>query len=264
MSTTTASSLAFPSPANASCRWVAFLFLCLLVLSDAFTSPNDVPLNHNPAPSLPGTPSAGVPQKTASSSSLTPSQILRQNWVEKSVNYYSKVMREERRRSMGQEIEFGSEEDLRLATKHYFALQKIKEGRHRHAEIIYRQIIEGLLQELQDEPAECDHSKLAVTTLLLALHCQRMGELKKARSVFLTFFRVAVVEHDEEDGVECACSAKVLGAYALFEFKQGNAFKSLEIAKKAAQYDDTLSAVLNWKQFRDVELRRSQQKVASR
>ena len=51
---------------------------------------------------------------------------------------------------MGQEFEFGSEEDLRLATKHYFALQKIKEGRHRHAEIIYRQIIEGFAaSELQ-------------------------------------------------------------------------------------------------------------------
>jgi tetratricopeptide (TPR) repeat protein len=230
---------------------VSLLFLGSAAISSAFSSPSDLPLNHDPA-------SCGSLSRKSDAPPLSPSEQLRQNWVEKSVNYYAKVMREERRRSMGQEVlDLGSEEDLQLATKHYFALQKIKGGQHRHAEMIYRRIIDDRLRE--DDDDACDHSKLAVTTLLLALHCQRMGEYKKARSVFLTFFRVAIVENDTEDAIdECACSAKVLGAYALFEFKQGNTFKSLEIAKKAVQYDNTLSAVLNWKQFRDVELKLSQ------
>jgi hypothetical protein len=184
----------------------------------------------------------------------------RQQWIDRSVDYYSKVMREERRRDIGQiaNEEFGSDEyqaDFRaLAKKHYFALRKIKDGKHRHAEHIYRRIIEEIMSE--EEDGQCDHAKLAVTTLLLALHCQRMGDVKKTRSVFLKFFRIVVVNSDDED-MECACSAKVLGAYALFEMKQGNIGKSLEIARKAVAFDQALEPVLHWKQFRDAaELRK--------
>lgn len=101
----------------------------------------------------------------------------------------------------------------------------------------------------------CDHAKLAVTTLLLALHCQRMGDLKKTRSVFLSFFREAVVNSQKDGHSECACSAKVLGAFALFEIKQGNGKKALEIAQKAVEFDSALEPVLNWKQFREVQTR---------
>jgi hypothetical protein len=142
----------------------------------------------------------------------------------------------------------------RLAKKHYFALRKIKDGQHRHAEFIYRRIIHEIMNEEQD--GHCDHAKLAVTTLLLALHCQRMGEVKKTRSVFLNFVRVVVLDGGED--LECACSAKVLGAYALFEMKQGNVKKSLEIARKAVQFDQTLKPVLRWKQFREAEQRNEQ------
>jgi hypothetical protein len=212
------------------------LAACAFHSSWAFTSPSDIPGVTNHADKL------------------------RQQWIEKSVDYYSKVMREERRKNMGQisnemfesvqyQQDFGQ-----LATKHYFALRKIKDGQHRHAELIYRRIIDEIMNE--EEDGHCDHAKLAVTTLLLALHCQRMGDLKKARSVFINFFRVVVV-HGEEDLSECACSAKVLGAYALFEMKQGHINKSLEIAQKAVEFDQALEPVLNWKQFRDARARRN-------
>jgi hypothetical protein len=183
---------------------------------------------------------------------------LRKDWVDRSVSYYSKVMREERRRNIGQinPLDHNPEEFARLANKHYFALRKIKDGEYHHAEVIYRRIIREIMNE--EEDGHCDHATLAVTTLLLALHCQRMGDLKKTRSVFLNFFRVAIVENGE-DIKECACSAKVLGAYALFEMKQGNRIKSLQIAQKAVELDEALEPVLQWKQFRDAEERKSMQ-----
>ena len=233
----------------------------------AFTSPND------PIPSTTRIPISSVP---SSSSSITKSpseqyqrlqqQIQRtqrieqerQDWINRSVNYYSKIMREERRKNLGQidpsialSKEYQDEFNL-LANKHYFALRKIKSGKYKHAELIYRKIIHDIMNEKENE--HCDHAKLAVTTLLLALHLQRMGNLKQTRAVFLHFFRVVVIESptSEEENEECACSAKVLGAYALFEMKQGLKLKSLEIAKKAIQFDHTLEPVLQWKQFRDV------------
>lgn len=224
-------------------RWNLLVLAVLAFQSTmccAFTSPSDVPLSMSP-------------EMTSHADQL------RQQWIDKSVDYYSKVMREERRKSMGQisnEVfdSFQYQEGYKvLAKKHYFALRKIKDGKHKHAETIYRRIIDEIMNE--EEDGHCDHAKLAVTTLLLALHCQRMGDLKKARAVFINFFRVAVV-NGEEDLSECACSAKVLGAYALFEMKQGNMKKSLEIAQKAVEFDEALLPVLNWKQFREVRARR--------
>uniref|UniRef100_A0A6V0AQJ4 Uncharacterized protein n=1 Tax=Pseudo-nitzschia australis TaxID=44445 RepID=A0A6V0AQJ4_9STRA len=204
---------------------------------------------------------------------------LRRDWSEKSLSYYSKVMREERRRKMGQidsDIVVSEEyqqEFERLAKKHYFALQKIKAGRYRHAEIIYERIIRDIMQEDKDGQS-CDHAKLAVTTLLLALHCQRMGNMKKTRSVFLNFFRKKVVMNEsrmrndgnirvgniandanERQHEQCACSAKVLGAFALFEMKRGNSVRSLRIAQKAIDFDPSMGPMLEWKQFRDVRMR---------
>jgi hypothetical protein len=195
---------------------------------------------------------------------------VRQEWNERSVSYYSKVMREERRRNMGQidndifDSEQYQQDFERSAQKHYFALRKIKDGQYLHAEIIYKNIIQEIMKEEEDEDGQCDHAKLAVTTLLLALHCQRMGDLKKTRSVFLNFFREVIMSeqrnnvNNDDDGEEkhhkCACSAKVLGAFALFEMKQGNTIKSLEILQKAVEFDPALGPILQWKQFRDVQI----------
>ena len=113
---------------------------------------------------------------------------------------------------------------------------------------IYPRIIDELSQE---EDGQCDHAKLAVTTLLLALLLQRMGDTKGTRSVFLSFFRIVVLEMDEDN--ECACSAKVLQAFALFEMKRGHSLKSLDLATKAIKLDKSLASILKWKQFRDAK-----------
>jgi hypothetical protein len=205
-------------------------------------------------------------QVSVSSSSLRGADEQRKDWIDKSVKYYSTVMRQERRRTLGQAKDWETSEESRnhyilQAKKHYFALRKIKDGKHRHAETIYRRIIDELVQEIEAENGvdndqhACDHAPLAVTTLLLALLMQRMGDTKKTRSVFLNFFRIAVLDAGPDE--ECACSAKVLQAYALFEMKQGNALKSLELVHKAVHLDPTLQPVLQWKQFRDVLERRS-------
>lgn len=175
-------------------------------------------------------------------------------WISRSVDYYSKVMREERRTPENMDQPEYQEQYAILAKKHYFALKKIKTGKLHHAESIYRRIIDELLQE---EDGECDHAKLAVTTLLLALLMQRMGDRKATRAVFLNFFRIAVLNNEE---TECACSAKVLCAYALFEMKQGNAQKSLELVHSAIKFDNTLAPVLQWKQFREAATRSSWQR----
>ena len=181
----------------------------------------------------------------------TQREVERMAWVNSSIDYYTKVLREDRRRNMGQlSLEEGhtQHEFLTLAKKHYFARYKIKNGMPRHAEHIYRRIIDELSQE---EDGQCDHAKLAVTTLLLALLLQRMGDMKGTRSVFLSFFRIVVLEMDEDK--ECACSAKVLQAYALFEMKRGHSLKSLDLATKAIKLDKSLASILQWKQFRDAK-----------
>jgi tetratricopeptide (TPR) repeat protein len=198
---------------------VLFIFLLCHFCVQAFTSPSNLPQ-----------------QASMVLASSVHAEQQRKEWIDKNIL----------------DSEEYQEDFHLLAKKHYFALRKIKNGQYRHAELIYRRIIDAIMHE---EEGHCDHAKLAVTTLLLALHLQRMGDFKKTRSVFLMFFRIVVVE-SENDDTECACSAKVLGAYALFEMKQGNRAKSLEIARKAVQFDQSLEPVLQWKQFRDADERR--------
>jgi len=179
----------------------------------------------------------------------------RKDWIERSLQYYSTVMREDQRRIYGQispedkTYHNDSMEKIHLATKHYFALRLVKTGKLNHAETLYRRIIGELLAEEEEEGGRCDHAKLAVSTLLLALLLQRRGDYSGTRSVFSNFF-MKVVE-DGEEGKECDCSAKVLQAYALFEMKRGHSIKSLKIVKKAVKLDKKLAPVLKWKQFRE-------------
>jgi hypothetical protein len=187
----------------------------------------------------------------------------RHEWIGKSVQYYSTVMRknigrennDRMQQTPAEEATISSERDnepfdpefVELATKHYYARFLIKQGKWSSAEKIYRRIIDELAAEEQ-----CDNTKLAVSTLLLALHMQRTGDIKATRAVFLNFFRRVALAHEEEDEVhKCSCSAKVLQAYALFEMKNGHSAKSLEIIRRAVQMDEGLSPVLAWKQFRD-------------
>ena len=179
----------------------------------------------------------------------------RHEWIERSVQYYSTIMRKNTwqqtatnqldSRSSLEEVQLIDDEIdkefVELATKHYYARFLIKKGKLSIAEKIYRRIINELSSESDEE--QCDHTKLAVSTLLLALHMQRTGDIKATRAVFLNFFRrVALFEEDEEH-VRCTCSAKVLQAYALFEMKNGHSAKSLEIIHKAIKMDEQLSPV---------------------
>jgi len=188
----------------------------------------------------------------------------KQEWINKSLTYYSKVLRDQSLvekygldvllREDGalplEKIEPQQRKVMKRASEHYFAVQKIKNGELEHAEKIYRNAINEILNE-REHDGECDHASLAVTTLLLALLKQRQGDIQGTRSVFLNFFKHAVVNGEVSEG--CACSAKVLQAYALFEMKRGNPTKSLEIVKVAVSMDQALSPVLQWKLFRDAE-----------
>ena len=197
-------------------------------------------------------------------------------WIERSVQYYSTVMRRdyaggaavptqtrqhETSASIASEVPLDVGDQLQLdkdfiglATKHYYARVLIKMGKWDCAEKIYRRIIEELTEEAAlSEGGDCDHTKLAVSTLLLALHMQRTGDVRATRSVFLRFFRRVAV-HDREGSDrdhKCSCSAKVLQAFALFEMKNGLSKKGLEIIRRAVEMDEELRPVLEWKQFRD-------------
>mmetsp|Transcript_285 Transcript_285/g.412 ORF Transcript_285/g.412 Transcript_285/m.412 type:complete len:251 (+) Transcript_285:131-883(+) len=174
----------------------------------------------------------------------------KREWIERSVTYYSKVMRDDRRRETDQGFLFNSQEEekryVELAMKHYFALTKVRKGEFDHAERIYRRTIDEIIQEGEEEGG-CDHAKLAVSTLLLALHTQRSGDVKKTRSVFTEFLRFAYMDGNVTD---CSCSARVLQAFALFEMKNGLPTKSLVIIRKAIELDESLATILEWTQFR--------------
>ena len=233
----------------------------------------------------------------------TSSEVIRRDWVDKSIRYYSTIMREEQRKQLGQiptmvDTDAAQMEFEQMAYKHYFALRKVKDGKPHHAERIYRRIINELQQEVEiaattghgtteehhhhvhhHHHQSCDNAKLAITTLLLALHMQRsnQNDAKATRSVFLHFFRTVVMAAQGSSTVtttnatttttdhhpphQCVCSAKVLQAFALFEMKQGNELKSLEIILLAIRYDPSLDTILNWKQFRDVQARKQQRSM---
>ncbi|KAL7461995.1 hypothetical protein ACHAXS_002441 [Conticribra weissflogii] len=195
----------------------------------------------------------------------------RNDWIQRSVQYYSTVMRKNRDYQTKTSTLMDSTNSLPdpqllvesqpedkqfvdLATKHYYARHLVKKGKFKSAETLYRKIIAELNSSTTED--DCDHTKLAVSTLLLALHMQRTGDIKATRAVFLNFFRrVAVAKEEGDEDHKCTCSAKVLQAYALFEMKNGHSVKSFEIIKKAIQMDENLKPVLGWKQFRDAATR---------
>jgi len=189
-------------------------------------------------------------------------QLRKRNWIEKSTSYYSTVMRNESRRARGQikpsqnTLDY-HRRNLVMAKKLYYARNKIKTGALNHAETIYRKLIDELIQEEEDDE-ECDHAQLAISTLLLALLLQRTNQITETRKVFNRFFTIIhrnnqAASAGSEEHAECACSAKVLQAYALFEMKQGHVRKSYRLAQMAVKLDSELKPLLKWKQFRDAK-----------
>lgn len=196
--------------------------------------------------------------------SKTLHEIRKKDWIDRSVDYYFRVVREKSYISSSKRDEERidnlqpqqTRQQVEIATRLYFARTKIKSGSPQHAEYLYRKIIDEIMSSEKDE--YCDHSALAVSTLLLALLLQRMGDIKGTRSVFLNFFRVIQADEENNEGDEdCACSAKVLQAFALFEMKCGNSMKSFELIKKAINMDKSLERILKWKQFRDASIKSS-------
>lgn len=187
-------------------------------------------------------------------------QVRKRNWIEKSTAYYSTVMRNESRRARGQikpsqnTLDY-HKRNLAMAKKLYFARNKIKTGALNHAETIYRKLIDELIQEEEDDE-ECDHAQLAISTLLLALLLQRKNQVTETRKVFNRFFTIIHSRNNQvgdDQDTECACSAKVLQAYALFEMKQGHVRKAYRLAQMAVKLDSELYPLLQWKQFRDAK-----------
>lgn len=180
-------------------------------------------------------------------------QERKRDWINRSLTYYSTVSREAKRRENGQyvpsKIELNQyKSSFITAKKLYFARHKVKKNQPRHAERIYRKLIDDLLRE-QEEEGSCDHAQIAISTLLLALLLQRQGEIKETRATFIRFFRLITMNGGEFK--ECTCSAKVLQAFALFEMKQKNARKAYALIQMAVKLDNELEPVLQWKQFRD-------------
>ena len=176
--------------------------------------------------------------------------IRQKKWFNESMKYYASVSRKQNDLSHDHDAQ-DEENFLQVAGMHYFALTKVRNKEFKHAEVIYRKLIESSFTE-RSEKGYCDHSSLAVTTLLLALHLQRQGAdaetTKKTREVFLRFFRLV----GEDDVKTCSCSAKVLQAYALFEMKRGLSQKSLELIQQAISMDESLAPILEWNQFKKI------------
>jgi len=202
------------------------------------------------------TTSQTTTKSTSTSTSKRDLQYRKRQWIERSTAYYSTVMRNESRRARGQiktPTLDSHKRNFIMAKKLYFARNKVKIGDLHHAETIYRKLIAELMKEV-DEGEECDHAQLAISTLLLALLLQRKQQVKETRAVFIRFFKIVSMDAGAE-GMECACSAKVLQAYALFEMKQGHIKKSYELAEMAVKMDAELEPLLQWKQFRDAKKR---------
>lgn len=182
-------------------------------------------------------------------------QERKRDWINRSLTYYSTVSREAKRRENGQFVPSEMELDqyksnFITAKKLYFARYKVKKNQPRHAERIYRKLIDDLLRE-QEEEGSCDHAQIAISTLLLALLLQRQGEVKETRATFVKFFRL--VTSNNKGMKECTCSAKVLQAFSLFEMKQKHVKKAYGLATIAVKLDPELEPVLNWKQYRDAK-----------
>ena len=170
--------------------------------------------------------------------------------MDKSVDYYRRISRGT------PPDQLGSPEHMSLAARTYFAHTKVKNGMSHKAETIYRRLMKEIeMDNDNDNDCDCDFGRLAIPTLLLALMLQREDRLDDARTVFEGFHR-SIVGHR---GIKCCCSARVMQAFALFEMKQGESVRAMEILFVAIRLDKKVRPVLKWKQFRRaMELQKQQ------
>lgn len=177
-----------------------------------------------------------------------------QQWLDDSLLYYNKITRgspQEKR---------ATPEHIGMAMHTYFAHTKVKGGKSDAAEKIYRRLVESMMEATTNDDCDCDFGRIAVPTLLLALLLQREKRMNDARVVFEDFHKSVTAAKV----VKCSCSARVLQAYALFEMKQENPIKSLEILFSAIRLDKAVRPVLRWKQFRNALVLRQEHLAANR
>lgn len=189
-----------------------------------------------------------------------------QQWIDESLHYYNRIARGTPKE------QWESPEHIAMAMRTYFAHTKVKGGKSYAAEKIYRRLMEEMTATNGSRDKEHEHhhhcdgrhhhdcnsdlGRLAVPTLLLSLLLQREQRFDDARLVFESFYQI-VVKLLDNGTVQCPCSARVLQAFALFEMKQDNQLRALEIVALAVRLDGKIRPVLRWKQFRDaIELRR--------
>ena len=177
------------------------------------------------------------------SNTVTPVHSLstaKNEWISKSLKYYNRVTR-------GAEHVQQSPTYLKSAMENYFALEKLRDNKPHHAELIYRRLMDDFNPVKNGHAEMCDFSNLAVPTLLLGLLLQREERYDDARTVFDGFSHVL-----DEAGPDhkCCCAARVLQAHALFEMKQDNPVRAAELIIRAVRMDHNLRPVLRWKLFR--------------
>lgn len=145
--------------------------------------------------------SVRAPSSTALSSS-TYQGPQGQEWIQKSIEYYTKVMRMEDPSSS----QLSGNEQSRVAKRLYYAIQQVRSGNLSKAENIYRLTIRDIQKLAAEEEGECRNAELATTTLLLALVLQRMDNIGEARLVFHRFFKQAINMAENDPFTECACT----------------------------------------------------------
>jgi len=178
-------------------------------------------------------------------------------WIRNSVQYYNRITR-------GAEHVQQSPTYLKSAMENYFALEKLRNNKPRHAETIYRRLMNELHPSNTNsntngnhddgctQHKDCEFSQLAVPTLLLGLLLQREGRFEDARTVFEGFSHALEQANNNTNKPHaCCCSARVLQAHALFEMKQDNPVRAVELIRRAIRMDRNLRPVLRWKLFRD-------------
>lgn len=172
---------------------------------------------------------------------LTRSSKHREVWIQNSLSYYNTISRG------STEVVQSNPKFLRNAMENYFALEKVKNGQSHHAETIYRRLLDELTPAEQKE--DCCLSSLAIPSLLLGLLLQREERYDDARTVFEAFSNHLLESGDMDH--QCSCSARVLQAHALFEMKQRNPQKAVQLILQAVRMDKNIRPVLRWHQFQE-------------
>jgi len=135
---------------------------------------------------------------------------------------------------------------------HQTARSMIRQSKHDSAKRLYETHIynwEAVPKAYASEEEEiCDHICVAQTYLLLALHCQRMGDVEAARAAFREG-----AERFEADAKSRGCSdcrahaSKLYVSWGLLESKQSNLELAWLLLAKAVRLDRSNVPVLRWK-----------------